>query len=154
MQYTKKEYDPRLHDAWNALTIKQPYADAIADGEKTIEVRSRNTKYRGDILICSSKTPEYPTLSCGTTLALVELYDVKPVSEFTDADWEKTRIPREKRKTFAKGYGWLLRNARRVIEYPMKGQLGIYKYYCPKDEIIEYPRVARTKEEYDKLFAL
>ena len=66
MQFDNKKYDAAYHDKFRALTVKQPYADDLVtaaytddDGHvmaiKTIEVRSKNTQYRGDLLICSSK---------------------------------------------------------------------------------------------------
>ena len=41
-----------------AISIRQPYAMQIVSGEKTIETRIWKTKYRGKILIVSSKTPQ------------------------------------------------------------------------------------------------
>lgn len=39
------------------LSIKQPWLYLIAKGIKTIETRVWNTNYRGDVLLCSSKSP-------------------------------------------------------------------------------------------------
>lgn len=41
-----------------ALTIRQPYGFAVAEGFKPIENRTRRTHYRGPILIHTSKVPE------------------------------------------------------------------------------------------------
>ena len=150
MQYSNKDYNPEKHDRWRALTVKQPYANDLVTaaykdendvvyGRKSIEVRSKKTSYRGDVLICSSAKPVYPGMESGVTLGLVELYDVKPIKEFTPEDWENTRIPKEKRAKITKGYGWLMRNPRRVIEFPIKGQLGIYNLVYTKDCILPYP---------------
>lgn len=160
MQILNKEYDPELHDQFIALTVKNPYATLLTKpvysykgnryAEKTIEVRSRNCHYRGDILICSSRNPIIPGYESGVTLGLVELYDVKPISEFTAKDWEQTRIPKDKQAQITMGYGWLMRNPRPVIEFPIKGQLGIYRITYTKDMIMEYPWFdVMTKEEYD-----
>lgn len=151
MQFNSKEYDPEKHDRWRALTVKQPYANdlvtaaykdenGVVYGRKSIEVRSKKTSYRGDVLICSSAKPVYPGMESGVTLGLVELYDVKPIKDFTPEDWENTRIPKEKREKITKGFGWLMRNPRRVVEMPIKGQLGIYNLVYTKGEIIQYPR--------------
>jgi hypothetical protein len=151
MQYSNKDYNPEKHDRWHALTVKQPYANCLVTeaykdengivyGEKSIEVRSKNTSYRGDLLICSAASPTYPGMESGVTLGLVELYDVKPIKEFTPEDWENTRIPKEKRAKITKGFGWMMRNPRRVIEMPIKGQLGIYNLVYTKYAIIQYPR--------------
>lgn len=138
-----------MHDKYRALSVKQPYADlltkvdyiddnGIYHARKTIEVRSRNTNYRGDILVCSSKKPELPGMLSGVTCGLVELYDVKSVENFNEEDWAATCIPVKDRPR--KGYGWLMRNPRRVIEMPVNGQLGIYDLVTPKGDITEYPR--------------
>lgn len=150
MQFNSKEYDPEKHDRWRALTVKQPYANdlvtaaykdenGVVYGRKSIEVRNKKTSYRGDVLICSSANPVYPGMESGVTLGLVELYDIKPIKDFTPEDWENTRIPKEKREKITRGFGWLMRNPRRVIEMPIKGQLGIYNLVYTKGEIIEYP---------------
>jgi hypothetical protein len=160
MQYNNKDYNPAQHDRWRALTVKNPYAtqlvtaayedDGMIFAEKSIEVRSKNTTYRGDLMVCSSTKPEIVGMESGVTLGLVELYDVKPVAEFTPWDWEQTRIPPEKRKAITKGYGWLMRNPRRVVEFPIKGQLGIYNLVYTKDIITEYPRaLVMDKESYE-----
>lgn len=149
MQYNNKDYNPDQHDRWRALTVKNPFAtqlvtaayedNGIIYGEKSIEVRSKNTSYRGDLMVCSSANPVIAGYESGVTLGLVELYDVKPVSEFTPIDWEQTKIPPEKRKAIIKGYGWFMRNPRRVIEFPIKGQLGIYNLVYTKGCIRPYP---------------
>lgn len=144
MQYDVKNYDPIFHDKFKALSVKQPYAGYIADGEKTIEVRSKKTSYRGKLLICASKDgkPLEDAPGYGCTLAFVDLYDCKPLSELTDDDWKLTKIPDnvvENLKKSNKGYGWFMKNARRVIEFPVKGQLGIFNLIYTKDVIMEYP---------------
>ena len=37
------------------LSLKQPYADLLVSGKKTIELRTWNTKFRGGFLIHASK---------------------------------------------------------------------------------------------------
>ena len=153
MQIERKDYNPEQHDVYRALTVKQPFADLLTrvvyrdeNGEyhaaKTIEVRTRNTNYRGDLLICSSAKPVDPwgRYPAGVTCGFVELYDTKPIEQFTPEDWEATAIPPEERHKYRKGYGWLMRNPRRVVEMPIKGQLGLYNIIVPKDDITEYPR--------------
>lgn len=150
MQIDKKDYNPEQHDVYKALTVKQLYADLLTrvayrddageyHAEKTIELRSRKTNYRGDLLVCSSARPDdLPGHMAGVTCGFVELYDVKSVEEFTQEDWEATCIPENERPR--KGWGWLMRNPRPVVEMPIKGQLGVYNLYVPKGDITEYPR--------------
>lgn len=163
MQIDKKDYNPAEHDVYKALTVKQPYADLLTravrqdengeyHAEKTIEVRTRNINYRGDLLICSSAKPVDPwgRHESGVTCGFVELYDVKPVEEFTPEDWAATCIPEKDRPR--KGYGWLMRNPRRVVEMPVKGQLGLYNLIVPKDDITEYPReMALGKDGFEMI---
>lgn len=149
MQIDRKDYNPDQHDVFKALSVKQPYADLLTrvvfrdesgeyHAQKTIELRSRNTNYRGDVLVCSSAKPELPGRLSGVTCGFVELYDTKPVEDFTPEDWAATCIPESERPR--KGYGWLLRNPRRVVEMPIRGQLGVYNLIVPKGDITEYPR--------------
>ena len=149
MQIERNEYNPEQHEIFKALSVKQPFADLLTVvvsrdesgnymAEKTIEVRTRNTNYRGDILVCSSAHPVIPGLMSGVTCGFVELYDVKPVEEFTEQDWKQTCIPEKARpKT---GFGWMMRNPRRVVEMPIKGQLGFYNLIVPKGDITIYPQ--------------
>lgn len=149
MQYKNEDYEPILHDRFKALSVKQPYAGYIADGTKKIEVRSKPTKYRGRLLICASKDgkPDKNAPGYGCTLAFVDLYDCKPLSELTPEEWEQTKLPTylvEKIKESGKSYGWFLKNPRKVIEFPVKGQLGIFNLVYTKDVIIEYPTHLKT----------
>lgn len=148
MQIERKDYNPDEHIILKALCVKQPYADWLTQtaflddagfhAAKTIEVRSRSCNYRGDIVICSSAKPVIPGRISGAMLGIVELYDVKPISEFTESDWAATCIPEKDRPQ--KGYGWMMRNPRRIVEMPVKGQLGVYNLIVPKDDVTEYPR--------------
>lgn len=156
MQIDIKQYNPEEHDLYKGLTVKQPMADMLTqvtwqdeDGnfhaDKEIEVRSRNISYRGDILICSSQKPVIPLRMSGVTCGLVELYDTKRIEDFTEEDWKLTCIPENARPK--KGWGWLMRNPRRVVEMPVSGQLGLYKIVVPKGDITEYPRVMKIGEK-------
>ena len=41
------------------LSLKQPFAELILQGRKTIELRRWNTNLRGDFLIHASKNPDH-----------------------------------------------------------------------------------------------
>ena len=122
-----------------ALSIKQPWAYYIAQGIKTKEIRSWTTKYRGDIIVCSSLKPnegfkktsklidkkhlligrdfeEY--LHFGYSICVVELYDIKPM---------KRRDVKDSLVSYSPDlYSWYFRNIRPVINVPIKGQLGLF----------------------------
>jgi hypothetical protein len=68
----------------NALTVRQPWANYIADKLKTIETRTWYNKYRGPLLIHSSKKPViYPA---GVALAIVTLLDVRRMTKEDEKD--------------------------------------------------------------------
>lgn len=162
MQVDPKKYDAAKHEKFRALSVKQPFADDLVNiayeddegysyGFKSIEVRSRCTSYMGKLLICSSKTPKIPNMQSGCALGFVEVYGVKRVEDFTDEDWDKTRIPRARRAEIKSGWGWLVRNPKRVVELPIKGQLGIFNIIFEKGDIVEYPQVCKVDKEDFKL---
>lgn len=162
MQINNVDFDPNLHEQYKCLSVPQPIADWLTKidymdevgechAKKEVEIRTRNIKYRGDVLICSAKQPEVAGYDCGVTLGLVELYDVKRVSDFTEEDWQMTALPRSEwtRKT---GFGYFFRNPRPVVEMPVKGMLGLYKITLPKGDITEYPRYMEVGErEWKKI---
>lgn len=103
---------------YKALSVKQPWANLIASGRKTIETRTWRTNYRGVILICSSKQPDTP-LPAGYIVAMAELADCRVLS-----------LRDEKAAccdcSFG-GYAWVLQNIQRVKPVPIKGELGIFE---------------------------
>ena len=109
-----------------ALTIRQPWASLIAQGDKTIEVRSWPTKYRGPLLITASAKPagHGPT---GCTICLVDLIDCRPM---TNAD-----LPAACLDYYYDGdFAWLLTAPRPVENLPIKGKLSIWS---PPEETLK-----------------
>ncbi|HLD96464.1 MAG TPA: ASCH domain-containing protein [Patescibacteria group bacterium] len=100
-----------------AISLKQPWANHIASGEKTIETRKWSTKYRGDLLIVSSKSPNIPP--AGQALAVVELVDCRPMVK---ADERAAMC-----EVYPKAQSWVLKNIRRIKPFPVKGQLNLYE---------------------------
>jgi hypothetical protein len=152
MQYKLDQYKESEHDRWRALTVKQPYATDLVTvaykeengdefGVKSIEVRSKNIHYRGDVMICSSASPVLHGLESGVCLGLASLYSVKLCKDFTPEDWENTRIPAVEQHKYQGCFGWMFKNPRRFIEFPVVGQLGLFHLVYTKDTITQYPRV-------------
>ena len=83
------------------LSLKQPFADLLALGEKTIELRKWNTKFRGEFLIHASKNIdvdacerldiEIEKLSIGAMISYAYLYDVKVYSNQEDFNRDKQK---------------------------------------------------------------
>lgn len=104
-----------------AISLKQPWANLVAEGKKTIETRKWKTSYRGELIICSSKKPNiYPA---GYAIAKVELYDIKPM---TKKDEENACI-----KVYPKAQAWYLKSIKKIKPIPVKGSLGIFDLELP-----------------------
>jgi hypothetical protein len=90
-----------------AISIKQPYANQIISGEKTVEYRSWTTKHRGDLLICASKSPEIDGLPVGKSICIAELWRIELSANGED-------------------FKWHLRNIRPVRQIPVRGMPGLF----------------------------
>ena len=102
---------------YKALSLKQPWANLVAEGKKTIETRIWKTNYRGDLVICSSQNPKIEPY--GKALSIVELYDIRPM---TKKDEKNACI-----KLYEGAYSWFLQNLRPISPpIPIKGSLGIF----------------------------
>ena len=108
-----------------ALSVRQPWADLIAAGRKTIETHTWSTHYRGDLLITSEKR----------ALAVVTLTDCRPMIE-DDAEAAMCE-PYERAQAF------VLENVRPVAPIEVRGRLGIYDAPVEIDNL-EYLPVSRV----------
>lgn len=111
--------------SFRALSVRNPWANLIAAELKRIELRSWTTRYRGPLVIISSRTlddvetfPDHVAKeTCGVAIALVSLIDVTP---YEDAHAEHALA------TQRGGFSWHLRLLSRLEPVPVKGQLGLY----------------------------
>ena len=102
---------------YKALSLKQPWANMICSGEKTIETRTWNTHYRGDLVICSSQSPKVEPYGCA--LCIVELYGTEPMTKAH----EKGACC----DVYDRAWAWHLRSIRPLKKpVPVKGKLGIF----------------------------
>jgi hypothetical protein len=120
------------------LSLKQPFAELLASGKKTIELRGWNTHFRGRFLIHASLKPYLPvckelgidqhSLTYGAVIGEAELYGVKTYS--SPAEFLK-----DKDKHLASGafllsryrYGFLVKGAKRLKPIPLKGRLNFFE---------------------------
>jgi hypothetical protein len=111
-----------------AISLHQPYASMIASGKKTIETRRYRTRYRGDLLICSTKKPHeyYPGLPRGMALCVVTLCDCRPMSK----KHEKQACCRK----YEGAWSWFLQNIRKIKPFPVTGRQGFFNVELPKGE--------------------
>lgn len=101
-----------------AISLKQPWASLVAEGKKTIETRKWPTKYRGIILIVSSKSPSHLG-PAGVALAIVEIVNCRPM---TMDDEEAACI-----RLFPGAWAWELRNIWKIKPFEVTGRLRIYE---------------------------
>lgn len=119
------------------LSVSQPYADLIVQGKKTIELRTWNTKFRGEFLVhapfkikkdaCKRLGIDETTFRTGVIIGKAEIYDVKvynSVSE-SEADYKKHFATEE---FLYHKYGFLLKKQQELkIPIPCKGRLGFFE---------------------------
>lgn len=114
------------------LTIKNPWAGLIAEGRKTIELRSWQTRYRGDVVICAGRAFDQsgavwgPRGLAGHALCVVSLVDVRPAT-IEDADAACQTTEWDPSKWFA----WVLSDVRVIVPIPVKGALGLRHWDLP-----------------------
>ncbi len=104
-----------------AISVKQPWANLIAEGEKTIETRTWLTYYRGPILILSSRSPKIGP--AGYALAIAELIDCRPMVRQDERAAQCALYPN--------AYSWVLGNIQKIGPYPARGKLGLYNIKIP-----------------------
>ena len=108
-----------------AISVKQPWANLIASGRKTIETRKWDTDYRGDILIVSSKLPNIEPAGCA--LAVARLVDCRPMTIGDE--------PAAGCSIYPNAFAWVLTDIRGIKPFPVRGQLGIYDVEVTKEAI-------------------
>lgn len=107
-----------------ALSIRQPWAELIRIGEKSMEIRSWRTKYRGKLLICSSKSKEEQNdfnkkFLRGFSICVVELEDVIIFEE----KHQKFACTTHRENLFA----WKFKLLYEVKPISISGKLGIFE---------------------------
>lgn len=119
------------------LALRQPWATYVAEGTKTVEVRTWRTHYRGPLLIVASGKPleladeagQLWRLPTRVQVCIVDLLDARPM---TPADEPLAHVP------CAHGlWAWHVANPRHVRPVPHRGRLNLY--HTDPDSIIMLP---------------
>jgi len=106
-----------------ALSIRNPWATLIAQGKKTIELRSWATTHRGPLLICATKKPDGP--NAGHAVCIVDLVDVRPM---------RPGDARAACNGYDPGFfSWILRNIRPIKPFPVRGQQRLFAVKMPRN---------------------
>lgn len=122
------------------LTIKQPWATLIMQGNKRFEFRGWKTKYRGDLLIHAGKSIDKEAMKrlekylpkempIGKILGKVTLVDCVKMSPEFKEKLLKENIDIYASSIFKEDYGWQVKNVE-VFEKPIEasGHLSLWEY--------------------------
>lgn len=111
-----------------ALSVKQPLADRIAAGAKTIETRTWYTAYRGPLAICSSRLPRGQG-PAGKAMCVVFLLDCR---KMTAADERAAGCP-----LYEKAMAWVF-HPNRIVLMPVavRGSVGVFGLSMPEDAFV------------------
>jgi hypothetical protein len=115
------------------LSLKQPYAELVVSGKKTIELRKWNTHFRGEFFVHASKSPDenamkkfgFTNLPLGFIVGKAELIEVKHYAN-------ESELMEDNNKHLA-GLGWgnfgfILNNAKRIKPIEAKGKLNFWDF--------------------------
>jgi hypothetical protein len=118
------------------LSLRQPYAELVVAGRKTIETRTWKTNFRGKFLIHASKAIDKEScdilnidcskLTRGMVVGLAFLYDVKRYATKQDFVADKDR---HLSSSFSEPkYGFLLKDAKKLNKpIVLAGHLGFFE---------------------------
>ena len=110
-----------------ALSVRQPWANLIAKGEKSIETRKWATDYRGPLVIASCKKPAIAP--AGYAVAIAQLVECRPMRRSDEA---AAKCP-----VYSGAFAWVLADVKRLTPFPVRGQLGLYDVEVPDDVLSE-----------------
>ncbi len=115
------------------LSLKQPFAELVVSGRKTIELRNWNTKFRGEFLVHASKSSDkdamkrfgFENLPLGAIVGKSKLIDVKEYHNELEHN-------RDKDKHLADSswgrFGFVLKDSERTEPILAKGNLGFWDF--------------------------
>jgi predicted transcriptional regulator len=116
------------------LSLKQPFAEMILSGKKTIEIRKWKTNFRGEFLVHASLKPDkkamekngFVDLPVGKILGKVTLINVK---DYLDSEDFKNDQNKHQASSDYGTYGFILEDPERFEKpIPAKGQLGFWNF--------------------------
>lgn len=114
------------------LSLKQPFAELVVSGKKTIELRNWNTNFRGRFLVHASKIPNYEwmekfgfsDLPVGKIVGVVELSSVKEYR--SDLEHGADRYKHLADSSWGR-YGFVLEDAKRIDGPSVNGKLNFWE---------------------------
>ena len=125
------------------LSVSQPFADLVVSGRKSIDLRGRNTGFRGEFLVHAPLKVRHqdarrlglgPSFVTGAIVGRAELVDVKRYESAAELHRDY-RLHLASREFGDRRYGFVLRYAKKFsTPIPYKGKLGFFEVdlYGPK----------------------
>jgi len=121
-----------------ALSLKQPWAELVVAGKKTIEMRKWKTNFRGEFLIHASRSPDADgmkrfgfsdnSLPLGFIVGRAELTGIKDYSIQGKEEFEKDKDKHLATLDWGE-IGFLLKNASRLDKpIPARGSLNFWDF--------------------------
>lgn len=118
-----------------ALSFRQPWAELILQGRKTIDLRTYNTHYRGPLAVHASQKMETghcwehnldpENLDAGGIVGTVELVDVIPLDEAAYQEHMNAHLAGRRWRDGL--YGWVLAHPQRLPEFiPARGRTNLF----------------------------
>ena len=118
-----------------ALTFRQPWAELIVSGRKSIEIRTWSDAYRGPVWIHAGLAPpddkhRFGDLPLGAYVGVAELKLIVPMDS---ARWEEWRRMHLNDGPYpGRAYGWVFASAVR-FPMPIRGRGARRLFYPPED---------------------
>ena len=127
------------------LSVSQPFANLIVQGQKTIELRRWNTNFRGEFLVhaplsirkddCKRLKIDPKNLVRGVIIGKAEIYDVKKYKSKSEIKLDSKKHLASKKFHESK-FGFMIKNAKPFrIPIPCKGKLGFFDVKLKKQKI-------------------
>lgn len=125
-----------------ALPVSQPWAELIVSGKKTIEIRTKNTNYRGWFYVyaCRKDTKEWVVKELGfgdlpTGVIIGKAFLSKVKKYKSDKEYDKdlkfhlasSRIIEAEGWTDKPKYGYIVSKAERMTPVPFRGMPGFFE---------------------------
>jgi hypothetical protein len=138
----------KLQESGLALSIRQPWAELILRGEKSVELRKWTTDYRGPLWLHASKKLAEVAPPLGDTPLFLGGYvgyaTLQTIMAIDSRRWEGWRIHHCDPGPYIPGYfGWVLSDVVRFQDpLPAPGKLGLFE---PDPEYVTLLR--RRREE-------
>lgn len=141
-----------------ALSFRQPWAELILRGIKTLDLRTWTTRHRGPLAIYASKTVEREACRANgvdaghlITGAVAGVADLVDIVELDEASYHARTAEHRAGRPFRQPmYGWELANPRWLLEpAPARGRLRLFEVDLDEEERLEEGDKGRPAAQTD-----